>query len=311
MAKDLVSTRPSLLTTTATAAVLALAFAGGALAQGVPVPASPSPAPQSTAPQSQGAQSSAPQAGAPQAAGEPRAMPDSLAEAGQELRVAHQQMGTAQETIAPQAIARARLALEGISRSIDQAQPERMTQGATQALQQRVDQARRLLAAESPNALQARLAIDEVLAALPPVQAAVEQAAPSTGANAASAPAQSGGMGQRAAARASGGVDLARATSLVGTNVVASTGRNAGEVENLLIDSGGQVRAAVIEWGGFLGLGARRAVVPIDQLVFGAADEPVRMDLTRDQLESLPRYEAGNLEEYGRAEGWGTVRTYR
>jgi hypothetical protein len=296
MAKDLVSARPSLLTTTATAAVLAFAFASGALAQGVPVPPSSSPAPQSSA---------------PQAAEEPRAMPGSLPEAGLELRVAHQQMGTAQETIAPQAIERARLALEGISRSMDQAQPERMTQGATEALRQRVDQARQLLAAESPNALQARLAIDEVLAALPPVQAAIEQATPATGANATTPPAQSGGIGQQGAARAPGGLDLARATSLVGTNVVSSTGRNAGEIENLLIDSSGQVRAAVVQWGGFLGIGARSAVVPIEQLVFGAPDVPVRMDLTRDQLESLPRYEAGNLETYGRAEGWGAVRSYR
>lgn len=316
MAQDLVSARPSLLTTTAAAAVLALAFAGGAQGQGVPVPASPSPATQAPAAQSPAGQTPAGQtpAGqvpAPQAAEQPRAMPGSLPEAEQELRVAHQQMGTAQQDISPQALERARLALEGISRSIDLAAPERMTQGATQALQQRVDQARQLLAAESPNALQARLAIDEVLAALPPVLAAVQEGAPATGANATTAPGQSGGMGQQMAARAPGGVELSRATHLVGTNVVSSTGRDAGEIENLLIDSGGQVRAAVVQWGGFLGIGARRAVVPIDQITFGAAHERAQMDLTRDQLEQLPRYEADNLEEFGRAGGWGALRTYR
>lgn len=305
MAKQL-SARPSLFTTAATAAVLAFTFAGAAQGQGVPVPASPSPAPRATAPETL-----APQSVTPQSAAQHRAVPGSLEEAGLELRVAHQQMGSAQVDIAPRAIQRARLALEGISRNIDLAAPERLTQGATEALQQRVDQARRLLAAESPNALQARLAIDEVLAALPPVQAAVQQVAPATGASAAARPAQSGGMGQQAVAPSSGGVELSRLTNLVGTNVVSSTGRDAGEIENLLIDSSGQVRAAVVQWGGFLGIGTRSAVVPIEQLAFGAPNERVRMDLTRDQLERLPRYDADNMGEYGRAEGWGALRTYR
>lgn len=299
MAKDYISPRPNLLATAATAAALALASAGGAQAQGVPLPPMDSTASQPPAP-----------GRANPAAERPPALPDSLPDAEVELRVAHQQMGTAQQDIAPQALRRARLALEGISRSIDTGMPDGVTDGAVQALQQRVDQARRLLAGQSPNALRARLAIDEVLAALPPVLGAIRNA-PATGANATNAPAQSGGMGRRATARVPGGAELSRVSSLVGTNVIASSGRDAGEVENLLIDSGGRVRAAVVEWGGFLGLGARRAVVPIEQLTFGAANERVRMDLTRAQLESLPPYEANRIGEYGRAEGWGALRTYR
>jgi sporulation protein YlmC with PRC-barrel domain len=98
---------------------------------------------------------------------------------------------------------------------------------------------------------------------------------------------------------------LSRVSNLVGTNVVGTNGRDAGEVENLLIDGNGQVRAAVVEWGGFLGIGTREAVVPIEQLQFGAAGERVRMELNREQLEALPRYEAGRLADYGRERGWG------
>ncbi|NKE46166.1 PRC-barrel domain containing protein [Roseomonas frigidaquae] len=294
--------RPNLLATTATAAALALAFASGANSQVTSDPPRVAPAEQNAQPDAR------------QDEALPRALPRSMPEAEQELRVAHQQMAAAQNDISPQALRRARLALEGVSRSIDQSQPGRLTQGATNALQQRVDQARRVLASETPDALQARLAIDEVLAALPPVVATMRQGepgTPATGASAAPAPAQSGGMGQQAAARTAGGVELSRASNLVGTNVVASTGRDAGEIENLLIDSGGQVRAAVVEWGGFLGIGARRSVVPVEQLTFGAPDERVRMDLTRDQLERLPRYDPDRLEEYGRMDGWGALRTYR
>jgi hypothetical protein len=142
-------------------------------------------------------------------------------------------------------------------------------------------------------------------------QVQVEQQA-RTGATPAPAPAQSGGSAQQAAASPAAGLPLARVQSLVGTNVVGANGRDAGEVENLLIDRGGQVRAAVVEWGGFHGLGESRAVVPIEQLRFGAPGERVRMDLTREQLERLPRFERNRLADYGRDQGWGDgVRLYR
>ncbi len=128
-----------------------------------------------------------------------------------------------------------------------------------------------------------------------------------TGATATPAPAQGTGTQQVAA-----GIPLARAQALVGTNVVGANGRDAGEVENLLIDRNGQVRAAVVEWGGFLGIGERRAVVPIDQIQFGAAGERARLDMTRAQLEQLGGFDRNNLNQYGTRYGWGDgVRLYR
>ncbi|MGK7870544.1 PRC-barrel domain-containing protein [Falsiroseomonas sp. E2-1-a20] len=143
-------------------------------------------------------------------------------------------------------------------------------------------------------------------------QVRVEQQAARTGATAAPAPAQSGGSAQQAAVSPAAGMPLARVQNLVGTNVIGANGRDAGEVENLLIDRNGQVRAAVVEWGGFLGLGESRAVVPIEQLRFGGSGERVRMDLTRAQLEALPRFERNRIAEYGRDQGWSDgVRLYR
>jgi hypothetical protein len=55
--------------------------------------------------------------------------------------------------------------------------------------------------------------------------------------------------------RQDGGIALQRAQALVATNLVGSGGRDAGEIQNLLVDRSGQVRAAVVEWGGLLGIG--------------------------------------------------------
>lgn len=133
-----------------------------------------------------------------------------------------------------------------------------------------------------------------------------QQAAVTTGTSATgAAPAQSGSPAQPVAAGVAAGVPLARVSNLVGTNVIGSNGRDAGQVENLLIDASGQVRAAVVEWGGFLGLGTRRAVVPMTNLRLGNEGERVTMELTREQLEQLPRYDQSRLGEYGQQQGWG------
>jgi hypothetical protein len=61
-----------------------------------------------------------------------------------------------------------------------------------------------------------------------------------------------------------------------------------------------------VEWGGFLGIGERRAVVPINQLQFGTGNnDRARLEMTREQLEQLPRYERDRLAEYGTRYGWG------
>ena len=61
------------------------------------------------------------------------------------------------------------------------------------------------------------------------------------------------------------------------------------------VDQDGQVRAAVIDFGGFLGVGSRKIVVDWRALHFAPADQPDRisLDLTRDQLSAAPEYKAG------------------
>ncbi len=139
-----------------------------------------------------------------------------------------------------------------------------------------------------------------------------QQQQAATGTTAAPAPAQSGGA-QRTATTPSAGMPLASVSALVGTNVVGATGEDAGEVENLLIDSAGNVRAAVVEWGGFLGIGQRRALVPIEQIELGTGPtDRARLDMTREELEALPRYDRNNINEYATTQGWGTgTRLYR
>jgi hypothetical protein len=105
---------------------------------------------------------------------------------------------------------------------------------------------------------------------------------------------------------ATSGVPLQRVTNLIGKNLVGANGEEAGEIENLLIDRSGNVRAAVVAWGGFLGLGESRTLLPMDRIQLGTGDnDRARISMTREQLERLPRFDRDRTAEYGREFGWG------
>jgi hypothetical protein len=109
-----------------------------------------------------------------------------------------------------------------------------------------------------------------------------------------------------------GGITMERARSLIGTDLIGADDRKTGEIDNLLADGTGRIRGAVIEWGGFLGLGQKQAVVPIEDIRLGATDnDKARLTLTRAQLEQLPAFDKDKLAEYQTRFGWQNLRTVR
>jgi len=82
---------------------------------------------------------------------------------------------------------------------------------------------------------------------------------------------------------------------VLGKEVRSSAGENLGRIVDLLVDQTGQVRAAMIDFGGFLGVGNRRIVVDWTALHFAPADQGDRItvDLTREQIRAAPEYKAG------------------
>jgi hypothetical protein len=81
-------------------------------------------------------------------------------------------------------------------------------------------------------------------------------------------------------------------TSILGKNVEGPNGENLGRVVDLLADAEGHVRVAIIDFGGFLGVGTRRIAVDWPLLRFNpkTRDKPLTLSVTREKLQSAPEY---------------------
>jgi hypothetical protein len=81
-------------------------------------------------------------------------------------------------------------------------------------------------------------------------------------------------------------------TSILGKNVQSPKGEDLGRVVDLLADPRGHVRVAIIDFGGFLGVGTRRIAVDWPLLHFnpGDKDRPLILTVTREKLQSTPEY---------------------
>ena len=81
------------------------------------------------------------------------------------------------------------------------------------------------------------------------------------------------------------------ASKLIGTTVVSQDNETIGDVNDVLFDRGGQVMAAVIGVGGFLGIGEKDVAVPFQQLEFVAntADAPASTTPLRPHHARPPR----------------------
>jgi len=83
---------------------------------------------------------------------------------------------------------------------------------------------------------------------------------------------------------------------ILGREVRSAANENMGRIVDVLVDRRGQVRAAIIDFGGFLGVGSRKIAVDWAALHFPAPakpEPPITLELNRDQVNAAPAYEAG------------------
>src|SRR5262249_20024174 len=83
------------------------------------------------------------------------------------------------------------------------------------------------------------------------------------------------------------------AHGVLGRDVRSAADEDMGRIVDVIVDRGGQVRAAVIDFGGFLGVGSRKIVVDWNALHFGkiaSKKESITLELTKAQVAAAPEY---------------------
>lgn len=97
------------------------------------------------------------------------------------------------------------------------------------------------------------------------------------------------------------------ASKMSGVNVYNEANDKVGEISDLIINSDGRVRGAVVEVGGFLGMGTRYVLISMNNLKFankagkttvGQTSDNKRdwypdravLNVTKDQLKTLPEF---------------------
>ena len=84
--------------------------------------------------------------------------------------------------------------------------------------------------------------------------------------------------------------------AILGSEVRSAADENMGRIADVLVDGEGRTRAAIIDFGGFLGVGSRKIAVEWAALHFvPAASKRYRivLELTRDQVKAAPEYAEG------------------
>src|SRR3546814_7661521 len=77
-----------------------------------------------------------------------------------------------------------------------------------------------------------------------------------------------------------------------GTAVYGADDKRIGSIERILLEKrGGRVAYAVLSFGGFLGIGDDYYPLPWEKLNYDEELDGYRIDLTRDQITSAPRYQ--------------------
>ncbi len=78
---------------------------------------------------------------------------------------------------------------------------------------------------------------------------------------------------------------------VAGTDVYNPAGDSLGSIDYLVIDKrSGEVRYAVLEFGGILGMGAERYPLPWNLLKYDTAKSGYVVPLEKEQLSAAPRY---------------------
>jgi sporulation protein YlmC with PRC-barrel domain len=81
-----------------------------------------------------------------------------------------------------------------------------------------------------------------------------------------------------------------RASKLIGASVYNDQDKRIGKIEDMIVSPDGKVSVAVIDVGGFLGIGKHRVAIPVDEFADIKAKKLILPGATKEALKALPEF---------------------
>jgi sporulation protein YlmC with PRC-barrel domain len=96
--------------------------------------------------------------------------------------------------------------------------------------------------------------------------------------------------------------DLISSSKVEGTAVYNQAGDRLGTISHFMVGKrSGKVSYAVLEFGGFLGMGTDEYALPWEKLDYDVEKGGYVVDITKEQLNDAPRYSSDESESYDRS----------
>jgi sporulation protein YlmC with PRC-barrel domain len=96
-------------------------------------------------------------------------------------------------------------------------------------------------------------------------------------------------------------LDDQEVSAILGKSVRTNSGEDMGRIVDVIVGRDGRIHAAIIDFGGFLGIGTRKIAVDWKALDFAGT---ITLELTRNQVRLAPQYKRGEpLVVVGTASG--------
>lgn len=97
------------------------------------------------------------------------------------------------------------------------------------------------------------------------------------------------------------------ATTLIGDKVQNHDGEDLGNVKDLMIEvDGGTIAYAVVDFGGFLGIGGKLFAVPWTALTLHDGSHEFVLDMDRERLENAPGFDPDDWPDFSDRD-WGST----
>jgi sporulation protein YlmC with PRC-barrel domain len=90
-------------------------------------------------------------------------------------------------------------------------------------------------------------------------------------------------------------LDDQEVSAILGKGVRSNAGEDMGRIVDVIVGREGRIHAAIIDFGGFLGIGTRKIAVDWNALDFAPVGKPgaIVLELTRNQVRLAPAYKRG------------------